>query len=547
MKTTALNCFRAKLAQDEPVFGLWVTLESATITEMAVAIGLDWVVVDAEHGHLDWKDINEHIRAGLRSDTVVLVRLAERSTALTKRALDIGADGIVIPWMETAEELREAVRDAHYPPEGRRGIGGERATVWGQCLAEHTAEANENVLVVPLIESVAAVPNVAEMCKVEGVDVFFFGPADFSATAGFRGQWEGPGVTEQILNAKDTIKSAGKHCGLLATSIENLHLRLEQGFRMPGLGADTGLLGRSLHQSLQTVNRDRKPATSLDPRDGRAIQLPLSRPPEHMQPDRDEVITTIEDSDSIELQTGVIFRPLVGDFNTARNLTTGIVSFSPEARLDCHTHPCSESITVLEGEAEITVEGRVYRLGPLDNIVIPRWLPHAARNPDPANTARLHIALAMSVPEHELVTREFARTEMPPDSTGLPGAERVNRFASCPRSFGVGPGAEFVDFFNADLVPGIEMSGGFARFQPGGRLPAHLHDFDESICITDGEANCMVEGRRYSLTGCATAMVPRGRVHYFVNDSSRPMDMIWVYAGPMPERIVVVEACGTES
>ncbi|MHC4878466.1 MAG: HpcH/HpaI aldolase family protein [Planctomycetota bacterium] len=272
MKTRALKRFRAKLARDEPVFGLWVTLESASITEVAVALGMDWVVIDAEHGHLDWKEINEHIRAGLRSDTVVLVRLAERSTALTKRALDIGADGIVIPWMETAEQVREAVRDAHYPPEGRRGIGGERATVWGQCLVEHTAEANENVLVVPLIESVAAGPNVAAMCAVDGVDVFFFGPADYSATAGFRGQWEGPGVSDQILKAKDTIRSAGKHCGLLATSIENLHERLGQGFRMPGLGSDAGLLCRSLHQSLQAVNRDLKPATSLDSEDGEVIR-----------------------------------------------------------------------------------------------------------------------------------------------------------------------------------------------------------------------------------------------------------------------------------
>lgn len=546
MKTQALKQFRAKLAGGEAVCGLWVTLESATITEMAVALGLDWVVIDAEHGHLDWKDINEHIRAGMRSDTVVLVRLAERSTSLTKRALDIGADGIVIPWMETAEELREAVQDCRYPPEGRRGIGGERATVWGQCFTQHTSEANENVLVVPLIESVGAIPNVAEMCEVDGVDVFFFGPADFSATAGFRGQWEGPGVAEQILNLKDVIKSSGKHCGLLATSIDNLNERIEQGFRMPGLGADTGLLCRSLHQSLQAIDRDHQPATSLDPRDGRPVRLALSQPPAHMQPDRDEAITTMEDSEPIELQAGVVCRPLVGEFNTARNLTTGIVSFAPDAQLDCHTHPCSESITVLDGEIEITVEGRVYLLGPLDNIVIPRWLPHEAQNPDSTKTARLHVALAMSVPERELVTREFTRSEIMPDSAGLPGAERVNRFESAPRSLGVGPGAEFVDFFNAELIPGIEMSGGFARFQPGGRLPAHLHDFDESICITDGQADCLVEGRSYSLNECATAMVPRGRVHYFVNNSAKTMDMIWVYAGPMPERIVVNDRCGTE-
>ena len=271
MKVKALQKLRQKLNQNEPIYGLWVTLESASITEMAVALGLDWVVIDAEHGHLDWKDINSHIRAALRSDTVVLVRIAERSTILSKRALDIGADGIMIPWMEKVEEVEEAVRDCRYPPEGRRGIGGERATAWGQCLSEHTAEANENVLIVPLIESIAAIPNVATMCEVDGIDLFFFGPADFSSTAGFRGQWEGPGVAEQILSLKDTINAAGKHCGVVSTSNQNLTDRLDQGFRMLALGTDSGLLLRSLHQSLQEVDRDRLPATSLDPADGRVV------------------------------------------------------------------------------------------------------------------------------------------------------------------------------------------------------------------------------------------------------------------------------------
>ena len=271
MKTQALKRFREKLATNDPVYGLWVTLESASVTEMAVAIGMDWVVIDAEHGYLDWKEINEHIRAGLRSDTVVLVRLVERSTSLCKRALDIGADGVVIPWVESVDELEEAIRDCRYPPEGRRGIGGERATAWRQCLAEHTEEANEHVLVVPLIESVEAIPNVPAMCEVDGTDVFFFGPADFSATAGYRGQWEGPGVAEQILQLKDSIRAASKHCGLMTTSIENLVARREQGFRMMGVGSDSGLLLRSMHQALQSVERDRMPAPSLDPADGRDV------------------------------------------------------------------------------------------------------------------------------------------------------------------------------------------------------------------------------------------------------------------------------------
>ena len=187
MNTLAIRKLREKLAAGQAVYGLWVTLESASVTEMAVALGLDWVVIDAEHGHLDWKEIVEHLRAAVRSETVALVRIAELDRGLIKRALDIGADGVVVPWMETEDQLRQAVAFARYPPEGCRGIGGERATGWGECLAEHTAEANDHVLVVPIIETVRAVAAVPRMCQVDGVDIFFFGPADFSSTAGFRG------------------------------------------------------------------------------------------------------------------------------------------------------------------------------------------------------------------------------------------------------------------------------------------------------------------------------------------------------------------------
>ena len=271
MKTKALKKLREKLSNNEAVYGLWVTLESPSITEIAVSLGMDWVLIDAEHGHLDWKDISGHVRAAMRSDTVLIVRIAERSTSLSKRALDIGADGIMIPWMESMEEVQKAVSDCNYPPEGRRGIGGERATAWGQCLKEHTAEANENVLVIPMIESIDAIPNVADMCKVDGVEIFFFGPADFSSTAGFRGQWEGPGISEKILELKNTIKNAGKYCGVVSTSNQNLTERIDQGFQMLAMGTDNGMLLRSLHESLKKVNRDRSPATSLDPADGNAL------------------------------------------------------------------------------------------------------------------------------------------------------------------------------------------------------------------------------------------------------------------------------------
>lgn len=265
MKTTGITKLREKLRAGKPVFGLWVTLESASITEMAVALGLDWVVIDAEHGHLDWKDLVEHLRAAVRSDTVILVRVAELNIGLIKRTLDIGADGVVIPWIETAEQLRRAVAYAQYPPQGVRGIGAERATAWGQCLLQHATEANEHVLVVPIIETVTAGRNIHELCRVPGVEIFFFGPADYSSTAGYRGQWEGPGVAQQILAIKDALRRAGKHCGVMTISEQNIFERLDQGFQMLGLGFDSGLMLRSLRSAMAAVGRDRPMSTSLAP------------------------------------------------------------------------------------------------------------------------------------------------------------------------------------------------------------------------------------------------------------------------------------------
>ncbi len=544
MNTGALRSFRTRLAAAEPVYGLWVTLESASITEMAVALGFDWVVIDAEHGHLDWHDVLEHVRAAVRSETVVLVRVAESAAGLIKRALDIGADGVVVPWIESADQLRQALSYALYPPQGVRGIGAERATAWGQCFAQHTAEANENVLVVPIVETVRAGQNIDALCAVDGIELLLLGPADYSATAGHRGHWEGPGVAAQLLAIKDAIRRAGKHCGLIATSRENLIERRSQGFRMLGVGLDAGLLVRSLHDCLGAVGRDRAISADLAAPPPFRPAAPLPAPPANMRPDRAEVMNPIGSGPKVELAPGVQFECLVGAHNQARRLTTGLVTFQPGAELPYHRHTFGESITLLAGEATLDVEGRRYRLQKLDNVTIPAGLAHRAANPATSSPATLHIALASDTPARTLVAAPEMVRDMPDDSTGIPGAERVTRFLTAQR-FAAGPNTEFVDYFNRDLMTGIEMSGGYGLFAPQGRLPAHVHDFDESIAIIDGQATCIVEGRRYAMSDGATALQPRGRVHYFINESGGPMAMIWVYAGPLPQRIVVDEACAT--
>src|SRR5436190_1980314 len=176
------------------------------------------------------------------------------------------------------------------------------------------------------------------MCQVEAVELCLFGPADYSSTAGHRGQWEGPGVAEQIINLKDVIRAAGKNCGLLATSNENLRERVQQGFRLVGLGQDSGLLLRSLHTALATVGRDRFIKASLSPADPVTLTR-LPRPPESMRPDRQQVVNHVASSPRVEIERGVTFECLVGGHNSARNLTTSLVTFAPAAQLPYHTHP----------------------------------------------------------------------------------------------------------------------------------------------------------------------------------------------------------------
>jgi hypothetical protein len=145
------------------------------------------------------------------------------------------------------------------------------------------------------------------MCQVEGSELFFFGPADFSSTAGARGQWEGPGVAESILQMKDTIRRAGKNCGVIAISHDNLLERRQQGFRMIGVGIDSGLLLRSLRRSMSSAetNRSRRHChpiqpTSRHPRPDCAVSPEVGQA---FQPDPNWQITSIVHRVSLERLT----------------------------------------------------------------------------------------------------------------------------------------------------------------------------------------------------------------------------------------------------
>lgn len=247
------NPLRAKIKADRPAFGLWVTMDSPTCTEIAAELGLDWVTIDMEHGCLDYRDVVQHIRAAKGSDTAVLVRVPAITIDTIKRCLDLGADGVLLPLVRTAADLEEGMQYGRYPGRGVRGIGGERSMRWSMKLNEYLAVADQETMIIPLIETAEASDNIEEILKVPGLEAMFIGPADLSSSRGYLGQWEGPGVAEDILRIVDLGRKAGIASGIMAMDDKDTDLRCDQGFSMVGLGSDVGMISRQLRPMIQRL------------------------------------------------------------------------------------------------------------------------------------------------------------------------------------------------------------------------------------------------------------------------------------------------------
>jgi quercetin dioxygenase-like cupin family protein len=234
---------------------------------------------------------------------------------------------------------------------------------------------------------------------------------------------------------------------------------------------------------------------------------------------------------------GLSFRQFVSSACTARGFSTGTVTISPAVVFPCHKHAFCECITLLSGAAQVRVEGRSYRLEPFDCISIPAGVAHEISNCTQESPMVALLALASAVPSQEIVDQVFAIQDRGLSNPGEEDPESVVRFAQS-EVYELSPGADFRDLF-AGRLGAVGICGGYGRFQPGASLPCHVHQFDESITIVEGNALCLVQGNRYTVSGYDTAFVPEGRPHRFLNQSNAPMAMIWVYAGSEPGRTLV--------
>ena len=234
---------------------------------------------------------------------------------------------------------------------------------------------------------------------------------------------------------------------------------------------------------------------------------------------------------------GIELRTFVSQQCGAKGFSTGTAKFLGNAELPCHSHTCSEAITVLSGHALVIVEGRGYRLNPLDCMHVPAGVAHAVRNAEATSQLVAHWSFASSGPTRTLV-HDTSGFEDRGVGKPLPrDPESIKRFAET-EVYEPSEGARFRNLF-AKSFGSVGICGGYGRFAKGSSLPCHIHAYDESITILAGNALCQVQGSRYEMTGVQTAFVPQGKPHRFLNNGDTEMEMLWVYAGDEPDRTIV--------
>jgi quercetin dioxygenase-like cupin family protein len=251
----------------------------------------------------------------------------------------------------------------------------------------------------------------------------------------------------------------------------------------------------------------------------------------------ESILTTRSREAAVSGPASVELYTYVSEACAATGFSTGIAKFKPGAHLPYHAHGFSEAVTVLEGRARILVEGRAYRLRQYDCVHIPSGVAHQVENEDREESLVCHWAFATNRPTREQVDHQYPIDDRGTGNPTPADPETIVRYESN-AIYELSTNAFFLDLF-ARRFGAIGICGGHGRFLPGASLPCHIHDFDESITIIKGSAVCLVQGRRYELSNCDTAFIPKGLPHRFLNLSDEEMSMVWVYAGSEPDRRIV--------
>ncbi|HVY64839.1 MAG TPA: aldolase/citrate lyase family protein [Gammaproteobacteria bacterium] len=236
--------FRARLKRGDRLLGTMVTLTSAATAEIIAGLGFDWLFIDGEHGPLETAELTAILQVA-SARTACIVRVPEAAEVPIKKALDLGAHGIIVPQVNTAEQAANVVRWARYAPEGSRGVGLARAHGYGQRFREYLDAANREIAVIVQAEHAQAVENIEAIARVPGVDAVLLGPYDLSASLGRMGQVDDPVVVGAIRRVTDACRAAGMPLGYFGVTAAAVRPYAAQGYTLLVAGVDTLLLGNA--------------------------------------------------------------------------------------------------------------------------------------------------------------------------------------------------------------------------------------------------------------------------------------------------------------
>ena len=240
-----INHTQSRLRDGHSVFGcIFQQFRSAEIPRLLAAAGFDFVFIDCEHGGFDLETIQDVVRVSRLAGITPLVRVGELSYSLAARALDVGAQGIILPRVEEPELLREALSWMKFPPVGKRGfgLGPPQLDYRTQSFAEAIADANASTLTVVQFESVKALDRAEELLAVPGVDVGLIGPSDLSISLGVPGEFEHPRLVEAVCSFIKVCNRRGVAPGIQVRNAALAKTWVERGMRFVGCGSELTLL-----------------------------------------------------------------------------------------------------------------------------------------------------------------------------------------------------------------------------------------------------------------------------------------------------------------
>lgn len=238
------NSLKKKLANGQKALGCWLSLGNAMTAEIVGLAGYEWVMIDHEHGPGDFQSAIGQMQALAAFDTTCLFRVPWNDPVYIKRALDAGAEGIMVPMIETALEAKAAVSACRYPPNGIRGAATSsvRAANYGMAEADYVARAEAELMIICQIETPTGINNIEEIAAVEGVDMLFVGPSDISTNMGYAKQRDHPEVKAVLADVERRIKDAGKWMGtVLRFGLDPQDL-FDVGYDMVSGGSDSAHL-----------------------------------------------------------------------------------------------------------------------------------------------------------------------------------------------------------------------------------------------------------------------------------------------------------------